>query len=111
LPDLNNQIPGKFNQTYKDNFSSLQRLVLGMALNDTIVYPHQSEQFGGYLFTNGDRANKTLFTMKEWSQYKNDAFGLKTLDDASKIEMAQFEGDHLRFSDAWWNNIILPVFA
>lgn len=111
LPYLNNEIPGKHNATYTSNFRSLEKVLLGMALNDTVVYPHESEQFGGYAFTDGDKDTKTVYTMREWSQYKNDAFGLRTLDEAGKISFAQFQGDHLRFSDEWWNAVVLPVFA
>lgn len=82
-----------------------------MALNDTVVYPHQSEQFGGYKFTNGDKDTKIIYTMREWSQYQNNAFGLRTLDQAGKVHFAEFQGDHLRFSDEWWNSVVLPVFA
>jgi hypothetical protein len=47
LPQLNNELPAK-NGSYKANMVSLNKLVLVEATEDTIVYPYQSEQFGGY---------------------------------------------------------------
>lgn len=47
LPQLNNELPAK-NGSYKAHMISLNKLVLVEATEDTIVYPYQSEQFGGY---------------------------------------------------------------
>ncbi len=44
---VNNEVSGK-NASYKSNMLTLNKLVLAEATEDTIVYPYQSEQFGGY---------------------------------------------------------------
>jgi len=105
LPPLNGQVVA--NATFKSRFASLDRLVLGMALNDTVVYPKESEQFGGYEWGTKD----TVFTMRQAGFYANDTFGLRTLDEAGKVSLVQYEGDHLRFTDDWWNANILPVLG
>merc|ERR1711957_398511 len=46
LPYINNEVPGKANSTYSDNFKALEKLVLVMASDDTMVHPKESEHFG-----------------------------------------------------------------
>jgi hypothetical protein len=43
---------------YKSRMSSITTLVMGRATEDTVVYPSESEQFGGYLW--GEKG--TIFT-------------------------------------------------
>lgn len=94
LPDLNNEkIP--LNQTYKDNFIKLRKLVLVRASEDTQVYPKESEWFG--MYRDGDPYKHVLgFNETRW--YQEDLFGLKTLDQAGKVHFLSTNGDHLRFS-------------
>lgn len=105
LPPLTGQ--STINATYKTNFASLNKLILGLALNDTVVYPKESEQFGGYIWG----TNASVFTMREAPFYINDTFGLRTLDEAGKVKLESFEGDHIRFSEAWWNAHVIPELA
>ena len=95
MPELNNE--KNFNQTFKDNFASLDSLTLVKALNDTMVYPNDSEWFG--FFKDGSQKEKVA--MKDTDLYKNDNFGLKTLDEAGKITFYSTEGDHLSFGEAF----------
>ena len=44
---MNADLPNK-NATFKKQMTSLNKLVLVEATEDTSVYPYQSEQFGGY---------------------------------------------------------------
>merc|ERR1711916_34132 len=46
LPLMNNQRPEK-NATYKSNLESLNLFYMVEATKDTVVYPYESEQFGG----------------------------------------------------------------
>lgn len=94
------------NATYKANMASLNRLALVMALNDTVVYPKESEQFGFYAWG----GSKDIVQFKDTDTYKNDWIGLRTLDEAGKIDMLQFEGAHVQFSNQFWNDHILPYF-
>ena len=94
LPDLNNERT-PVNQTYKDNFTKLQNLVLVRANQDTQVFPKESEWFG--MYEDGDPSHHVLrFNETRW--YQEDLFGLKTLDAAGKVHFLSTDGDHLRFS-------------
>merc|ERR1712048_401951 len=93
LPYINNEVKGKENLTYTANFKSLTKLVLVMAEDDTMVHPKESEHFG--YFKDGSR--KELVAMKDAPWYTEDWFGLKTLDEAKKIDQFSTPGDHLRF--------------
>ena len=41
---------------------------------------------------------KTIDQMKDTSLYKNDNFGLKTVDEAGKIFYETTDGNHLQFT-------------
>jgi len=94
LPDLNNEKTST-NQTYKDNFTKLQNLVLVRANQDTQVFPKESEWFG--MYQDGDPYKNVLgFNETKW--YQEDLFGLKTLDKDGRVHFLTTDGDHLRFS-------------
>ncbi|DAZ99567.1 TPA: hypothetical protein N0F65_001395 [Lagenidium giganteum] len=101
LPDLNNE--GKsVNATYKENFIKLHNLALVRANADTQVVPKDAEWFGAY--ADGSNYDKILgFNETRW--YKEDLFGLQTLDRAGKVHFFETAGDHLRFS----NDFILSL--
>eukprot|EP00438_Fugacium_kawagutii_P027238 Skav214331 [mRNA] locus=scaffold86:239561:241835:+ [translate_table: standard] len=93
LPYINNEVQGHQNSTYKHNFQSLEKLVLVMAEDDTMVHPKESEHFG--YFKDGSRTE--LVAMRDAPWYTEDWFGLKSLDQAKKIEFHSTPGNHLRF--------------
>lgn len=105
LPFVNNERPSK-NAQYKKNLESLNQLVLVEATKDTVVYPYQSEQFGGYKWGTTD----TIFTMKQGAIYNNDYIGLKELDAAGKILFNSYPGQHVQFSQQFWDSYVLPFF-
>merc|ERR1711972_1190196 len=94
LPYINNEVKGKENATYSDNFKSLEKLVLVMATGDTMIKPKESEHFG--FFKDGSMSE--LVEMRNAPWYTEDWFGLKTLDEAKKIDQLTTSGDHLRFT-------------
>lgn len=98
LPFINNEAKDGQNAVYKENFQTLSKLVLVMAEEDSMVHPKESEHFG--YFKDGSRSE--LVAMREAPWYKEDWFGLKTLDEAKKIEFYTTPGDHLRFTKAWF---------
>lgn len=94
LPDLNNE-KTVINKTYKDNFTKLHNLVLVRANQDTQIFPKESEWFG--MYKDGDPYKHVLgFNETRW--YREDLFGLKTLNEAGKVHFLSTDGDHLRFS-------------
>mmetsp|Transcript_41518 Transcript_41518/g.90051 ORF Transcript_41518/g.90051 Transcript_41518/m.90051 type:complete len:339 (+) Transcript_41518:66-1082(+) len=107
LPYINNEVQGHQNSTYKQNFQSLEKLVLVMAEDDTMVHPKESEHFG--YFKDGSRTE--LVTMRDAPWYKDDWFGLKSLDEAKKIDFYSTPGDHLRFSKEFLHELVARYFA
>ncbi|KAJ8613344.1 hypothetical protein CTAYLR_002235 [Chrysophaeum taylorii] len=90
-----------FNETYKDNFVKLEKLIMIKADDDTMVFPNEGEHWGHYK----DDSLTDVLTMRETDWYLDDMFGLKTLDEKDKIIFNETSGNHLDFSDAqlvWW---------
>jgi len=82
------------NATYKENFIKVKRFIMIKAMKDTMVYPNEGEHWGHF----ADGSLKTVLTMKETEWYKQDMFGLKTVDEAGKIFFNTTAGNHLQFS-------------
>merc|ERR1712039_939014 len=107
LPYINNEIKGKENSTYSDNFKSLEKLVLVMAASDTMVKPKESEHFGYFK----DGSMSELVAMKDAPWYTEDWFGLKTLDQANKIDLLTTAGNHLKFGRKFLLSTVKKYFV
>merc|ERR1712232_694346 len=83
LPYINNEVKGKENSTYVANFKSLEKLALVMAQDDTMVQPKESEHFG--FFADGSKTE--LVAMHDAPGYTEDWFGLRSLDEAKKVDL------------------------
>jgi len=103
LADMDNEKDQK-NAQYKTNMMSLNKYVLVMALNDTVVIPKESEQHGFWAWGN----NQDVVTLRDTDSYKGDWLGLQSMDKAKKIDLLSFVGEHIRFTDQYWNDVILP---
>ena len=84
LPYLNNEIHTYSSQRYKQNFESLKRLVLIGGPDDEVIIPWQSAHYGYY------DSNLNIVLMKNQSLYKDNTFGLRTLDEAGRISMCTY---------------------
>ncbi len=73
-------------------------------LNDTVVTPRESEHFGFYAENDTSR----IIALRESPLYIKDLLGLKILDQQSRIKFLQTDGDHLRFTDQWFIDNIIP---
>merc|ERR1719436_2379845 len=107
LPYINNEVKGKQNSTYADNFKALEKLVLVMAADDTMVHPKESEHFG--YFKDGSRTE--LVAMKDAAWYTEDWFGLKSLDEGKKLDFYSTPGNHLRFKEEFLDKMVAQYFA
>lgn len=112
LPDLNN-LGLAANASYVAALAAIKTIILSEALQDTVVYPFESEQFGAYAWT--DAAGKShpvtlQFNDTRNDQWKTDALGLRTRAQQApdSLILSSFEGDHIRFSDNYWDTEILP---
>merc|ERR1711933_37580 len=95
------------NATYAANFKSLEKLVLVMAGSDTMIKPKESEHLG--FFKDGSMSE--LIDMRSAPWYTEDWFGLKTLDQAKKIDQFTTPGDHLRFTKDFLLSTVKKYFA
>ena len=102
LPYINNEKSHDKAEAYKERFTSLNRLGLLMFLNDTIVYPMESEHFGE-MNSKGEHIE-----MRNTPLYQEDWIGVKTLDDQNKVYQYEYFGDHLRFNDTQILNDFVP---
>jgi palmitoyl-protein thioesterase len=80
--------------------------VLVRANRDTQVYPKESEWFGAYY---GDYTRTLGFNETRW--YREDLFGLQTLDRAGKVHFLETDGDHLQFTSAYLLEVVDKFFA
>ncbi|KAK9667976.1 hypothetical protein RND81_13G025400 [Saponaria officinalis] len=99
LPEINNEREGQRNITYKNRFSNLANLVLIKFESDTVLVPKETSWFGFY----EDGSFDKILPTKETNWYKEDWFGLKTLDEARKIHYVSVPGGHVEIS---WSNTI-----
>ena len=101
LLDVNNQ--GKnIDNDAKTRFASLDKLVLIAFKKDTMISPKESAHFGEY------NKKHEVVDMKDTEYYKNDLFGLKTLDEANKIIKFWVDDEHCRFNFADINLYVIP---
>ena len=89
------------NATYKENFAKVARFIMIKAEKDTMVFPREGEWWGHF----ADGSQEEVLAMRDTDWYKDDLFGLKTVDEAGKIFFNSTAGNHLDFSEAqlsWW---------
>ncbi|KAK9274419.1 hypothetical protein L1049_019234 [Liquidambar formosana] len=104
LPKLNNEIVSKRNSTYKERFASLQKLILIMFEHDTILIPKETSWFGYY----PDGSFSTVLPAQETLLYTEDWIGLKTLDEAGKVEFIGVPGNHLEITQTDMKDYVVP---
>eukprot|EP01112_Ceratiomyxa_fruticulosa_P019336 TRINITY_DN6313_c0_g1_i1.p1 TRINITY_DN6313_c0_g1~~TRINITY_DN6313_c0_g1_i1.p1 ORF type:complete len:306 (-),score=51.62 TRINITY_DN6313_c0_g1_i1:174-1091(-) len=103
LPDINNNLDKK-NATYKNNLLSLNHFALVKFLNDTVVVPRESEWFGFYQIGQ----DKVVVAVENTTLYTEDWIGLKTLNENKQVSFIATIGNHLEFTDAWFEQNIIP---
>lgn len=92
----------KYEAEAKNKFSSLEKLVLIGFKRDTMISPEQSAFFAEF-----DK-DHNLVEMKDTENYKKNSFGLKTLDDAGKIETHFLDERHCYYSFQDILDIVVP---
>ncbi|KAK9511227.1 hypothetical protein O3M35_005825 [Rhynocoris fuscipes] len=105
LPFINNLIISNKSDDYKRGMTKLKRMVLIGGPDDGVITPWQSSHFGYY------DGNESIIEMREQPFYKNDSFGLKTLDKSGRLHTLNISG----FSHYDWHlnvsfidNYVLP---
>jgi len=95
LADINNERAEK-NRTYADNLMELEKLVLVRFTKDETVVPRDTSWFSWW---NEDGTG--IVPMRETPLYKGDWIGLRSLDEAGRVELLDCEGEHMQFTLAW----------
>nr|XP_057909934.1 lysosomal thioesterase PPT2-A-like [Doryrhamphus excisus] len=86
LPLLNGDRPHKETQAWRDNFLRIKKLVLIGGPDDGVITPWQSSHFGFY-------DNKEhVVEMRNQEFYRNDTFGLKTLNTRGDVSLCLHSG-------------------
>ena len=112
LPDINNEIRGSRNKTYRSNLSSLNNLVLVMFTEDKTVIPKESSWFGaeavdeerkygGLQIPLSNPSQRGIVPMRSQPIYLEDWIGLRELDERGAIIFEECEGEHMRLGKCW----------
>ncbi|XP_022158124.1 palmitoyl-protein thioesterase 1-like, partial [Momordica charantia] len=108
LPKLNNERPEERNVTYNDRFSSLNKLVLLMNEEDSLLTPRETAWFGYYRDGSTDRQ---VVPATETNLYKEDWIGLKRLNESGKVITRKVPGDHANLPDESMSNFVVPYLV
>eukprot|EP01132_Coremiostelium_polycephalum_P008250 gene8250-10138_t len=103
LADINNARSTK-NDQYKQNLLTLNEFIMVMFTEDTMVIPRESEWFGWY----EPGSSVDLLPMEKTDIYIEDWIGLQELDNSGRITKIPCAGDHLQFTDEWFNTTLIP---
>jgi len=94
-----------YNSTLNENYSKTKKFVWVMALQDTMVWPKEGEQWGAPNPLHPFDGEDNILDRKETDWYKKDLFGLRSAEEAGKNNYESFNGPHLGFSmdelDGW----------
>ena len=102
LPYMNNE--KHFNQQYKDRMTSLKYLAAIKYLKDEVIYPNETEHFGYY----ADETETTMIKMEDTDEYKQDLFGIRTLNEAKKLTLIDCDASHVHPTYQWCLDNLLP---
>merc|ERR1712194_275182 len=106
LADINND--RNINPSYRSNMVSLNKYMATFASADSVVQPAQSAWHSYWHWD--DEWRSSVMQLNETEGYKNDALGLRTLNERGALILNSFEGDHLKYNMTWWDEHILPMF-
>ncbi|KAL1124177.1 hypothetical protein AAG570_001947 [Ranatra chinensis] len=87
LPYLNNEIYSNNSSNFKSGITKLKKMVLIGGPDDEVITPWQSSHFGYF------DANETVVEMTDQPYYKNDSFGLLTLNKSGRLQIFELSGN------------------
>ncbi|XP_026480291.1 palmitoyl-protein thioesterase 1-like [Ctenocephalides felis] len=102
LADINNE--RDYNVDYVTKLSSLNKFVMVKFNFDTMVQPIASEWFGFYK----SGQDVEIEDLHNSNIYLEDKLGLKQMDEDGKLYFLDVNGDHLRFTEEWFIENIIP---
>merc|ERR1719192_2585846 len=105
IAEINNEGPNP-NATYADNLMKLEKMVLVMFSQDTMVEPRESSHFKYY--KDGGSDSIVDFNDETVTMGLKDA--LKAMVDNGQIDYLESPGDHLQFTEEWFEKNIISVY-
>lgn len=103
LPYINNETGSDDDKALvKENFTSLNNILLVMFDSDTMIHPKETAWFQQM-----DTENNVM-ALEDTDFYNNDFIGLKQMMDSDKVQFEKIEGDHLQFSQSDITNTFVP---
>jgi len=104
LADANNLRDAK-NATYAERLAALHRLVMFRFADDATVVPRDSAWFAM-------QSGAEVVPLEQQELYSSDWLGLRALNDAGRLMLAECPGEHMRFTLDWFSaNVIAPFLA
>ncbi|CAL6037496.1 Palmitoyl-protein_thioesterase [Hexamita inflata] len=91
LSKIDNSIT--INSTYKQNFMSVDRIVLFGSPRDGLIQPWQSSWFG----VMNSNSEHSILNMQSRFEYVSDSFGLRTMNEQSRIRIIDTNLTHLQY--------------
>lgn len=105
LADINNERKLK-NTTYKKNLSKLNKFVMYMFEDDTVLVPKESSWFAEV-----NRTSEDVTKLKDRKLYKEDWIGLKELDEKDALVFTTLPGGHMALDEDNLKEVFKQYFA
>ena len=102
LPELNNEDAIK-DPGQTSRLESVTNFGLWMWMDDTVVFPRQSEWFGAY------NDHRRIMMMKEQQFYQDNWNGLKTLYESGRMFFYSGPGEHMYINQEMINTYLVPL--
>ncbi|EOD34304.1 hypothetical protein EMIHUDRAFT_449336, partial [Emiliania huxleyi CCMP1516] len=90
LADLNNEVPGRRNESYATNLASLDAFVLVSSTIDSIIVPRESQWFGFF----APNSTSRIVPLRRSPLWTEDWIGLRRLDAARRLHFASCACHH-----------------
>ena len=100
LAILNNERLTSLSEQIKNRFSNLELVVCIKFLKDETIQPNEIEWFGSL------DNNSIILKMEETETYKNDLYGLKTLNESGRIKKFSINSQHLKYTNEEFDNFV-----
>lgn len=101
LASFNNE--RSISQDYINIYQNLKYLVMVKFTEDTVVDPPESEWFGYYQMN-----SEVVLPYNETIDYTQNYLGFKELDQEGKIARIQITGNHLKFTQQQFTELVIP---
>lgn len=104
LADINNELT--INEAYIQRLSTLEKFVMIMFRNDTIVDPVETSHFGFY--KPGSDSEK--ITLEESELFTKDKLGLKQMMKDGKLIFDGVDGNHMQISKEYFIRNVIDAY-